>query len=61
MKPLSPTYWNGGRLVEHHDVFILMDDPQWLRCDWRLVTVYTMTDEVIVVDHRIHGSKLAIH
>ena len=54
-------YWYGGRLVNHYNVVIFMNDLQRLCRDRRLVSVHRVTNYIIVFDNPVHDSNFSVH
>lgn len=37
--------WYGGRFVHNQELFGFLNDFDWLRCDWRFMTMYNMSSQ----------------
>jgi hypothetical protein len=49
---------NTSRLVDNNHIFVLVDDLNWVLCNWRFMTVQGMGDEVTIAQNII-GSNAA--
>ena len=48
--PARRVHWHTSWLVDHNHVLILMDYPNWLRSDWRLMPVERVRDYIAIFD-----------